>query len=30
MQLRVANVMTRTPKTIGSHEMAVDAMQASN
>ena len=29
MQLSVADVMTRTPKTIGSQEMAVDAMQAS-
>ncbi|PRW39284.1 putative arabinose 5-phosphate isomerase [Chlorella sorokiniana] len=27
MQLRVAEVMTRTPKTICSQEMAVDAMQ---
>lgn len=27
MALRVDEVMTRTPKTIGSGEMAVDAMQ---
>lgn len=29
MQLHVEAVMTRTPKTVGSQEMAVDAMQAS-